>query len=87
MLAALRGSPSLPPLPVLAAALLLLVNLVLLLPRLHMPALIQKGLLALLSALLAVPPVLKKAWVGLKNRNLDMNSLVSMDGMRYPQGL
>jgi cation transport ATPase len=72
---------------VLAAALLLLVNLVLLLPRLHMPALIQKGLLALLSALLAVPPVLKKAWVGLKNRNLDMNSLVSMDGMRYPQGL
>jgi hypothetical protein len=31
--------------------------------------------------------VLKKAWVGLKNRNLDMNSLVSMDGMRYPQGL
>jgi cation transport ATPase len=64
---------------VLAAALLLLVNLVLLLPGLRMPALIQKGLLALLAALLAVPPVLKKAWMGLKNRNLDMNSLVSMD--------
>lgn len=76
LLAALRGNPSVPPLCVLVSALLLVVNLLLLLPGLHAPKLLQKGLLALIAAAVAVPPVLKKAWHGLKNRNLDMNSLV-----------
>jgi cation transport ATPase len=76
LLAALRGSPSLPPLCVLASALLLVVNLLMLLPGLHVPGILHKGLLALIAAAVAVPPVLKKAWHGLKARNLDMNSLV-----------
>lgn len=77
LLAAIKGNPSLPPLSVLASALLLVINLLLLLPGLHAPYILQKGLLALIAAAVAVPPVLKKAWHGLQNRNLDMNSLVS----------
>jgi cation transport ATPase len=77
LLAALRGNPSLPPLCVLVAALLLVVNLLMLLPGLHVPGVLHKGLLALIAAAVAVPPVLKKAWHGLRARNLDMNSLVS----------
>lgn len=78
LLAALRGNPALPPLCVLLSALLLAVNLLLLLPGSGVPHLLQKGLLALIAAAVAVPPVLKKAWNGLKNKNLDMNSLVSV---------
>lgn len=78
LLAALRGSPTLPPVCVLLSALLLLVNLVLLVPGLGAPHILQKGLLALIAAAVAVPPVLTKAWNGLKNKNLDMNSLVSI---------
>lgn len=77
LLAALRGNPSVPPLCVLVSALLLVVNLLMLLPGVNVPAILQKGLLAVLAAAVAVPPVLKKAWHGLKARNLDMNSLVS----------
>lgn len=75
--AELVSHPSAPPLLVLASAALLLVNLVLLLPGLNAPALLQKGLLALVAACLGVQPVLRKAWAGLRNRNLDMNCLVS----------
>lgn len=74
---ALSNNHTLPPLCVLAAGVMLLVNLLLLLPGIPAPKLLQKGLLALIAAAVAVPPVLKKAWHGLKNRNLDMNSLVS----------
>jgi cation transport ATPase len=77
LLAVLRGHPALPPVCVLLSALLLVVNLLLLLPGAGVAHLLQKGLLALVAAAIAVPPVLKKAWNGLKNKNLDMNSLVS----------
>lgn len=77
LLARLRDNKSLPPLSVLASGLLLLINLLLLLPAIPTPGLLQKGLLALVAAAVAVPPVLRKAYMGLKNRNLDMNSLVS----------
>ncbi|WIA11582.1 hypothetical protein OEZ85_011687 [Tetradesmus obliquus] len=40
------------------------------------PVLLQQGLFALVAAAVGVPPVLRKAWAGLKNRNLDMNCLV-----------
>lgn len=78
LLAALRGNPALPPVCVLLSALLLLVNLLLLLPGVGAPHILQKGLLALIAAAVAVPPVLVKAWNGLRNKNLDMNSLVSI---------
>lgn len=78
LLGALRANPSVPPLCVLASGLLLLVNLLMLLPGISVPSLLEKGLLALIAAAVAVPPVLKKAWAGLRNRNLDMNSLVSV---------
>lgn len=77
LLASLRDNKSLPPLSVMASGLLLLINLLLLLPGMPTPGLLQKGLLALIAAAVAVPPVLRKAYMGLKNRNLDMNSLVS----------
>lgn len=77
LLAAMQGHPSVPPLGIMVSGSLLLVNLLLLLPGIAAPYLFVKGLLALVAAAIAVPPVVKKAWAGLRNRNLDMNSLVS----------
>jgi cation transport ATPase len=74
------GGASVPPLLVLGSGLLLVVNLLLLLPGLPTPPLLRKGLLALIAACIGVVPVLRKAWVGLKNKNLDMNCLVSSLG-------
>jgi cation transport ATPase len=71
----LQQHPALPPLSVLGSGVLLLLSLLLLLPGAAVPALLQQGLLALLGAAVGVPPVLRKAWAGLKNRNLDMNCL------------
>jgi cation transport ATPase len=77
----LQQHPALPPLSVLGSGVLLLLSLLLLLlPGLPVPALLQQGLLALLGAAVGIPPVLRKAWAGLKNRNLDMNCLGELDG-------
>jgi copper chaperone CopZ len=75
-IAQLQQHPALPPLSVLGSGVLLLLSfLLLLLPGAAAPALLQQGLFALLAAAVGVPPVLRKAWAGLKNRNLDMNCL------------
>jgi cation transport ATPase len=71
----LQQHPALPPLSVLGSGVLLLLSLLLLLPGLAVPALLQQGLFALLGAAVGIPPVLRKAWAGLRNRNLDMNCL------------
>jgi copper chaperone CopZ len=58
LLAAARGSPSLPPLYILVSGMLLVVNLLLLLPGVGAPSLLRQGLLALIAAAIAIPPVL-----------------------------
>lgn len=81
-LACLRWHPALPPPLVVVAGLLLLVNLLLLLlvPGPRVPWLLQQGVLALIAAAIAIPPVLRKAWAGLAARNVDMNCLVRVGG-------
>lgn len=71
----LQHNSLLPPVTVLFSGLLLLLSLVLLLPGVPAAAPLEHGLLALIGAAVGIPPVLRKAWAGLKGRNLDMNCL------------